>query len=108
MKELEEFKEKPIEIVAEQQQKKEIKHIGQQRKVRGHILWEFNERTRILKRAEFKKTTVYITGTGMSPESVTETHKVVVNESCIYFQAMNEKNARKKLIKSGYSIKEIE
>lgn len=107
MKELEEFKEKPIEIVAEQQQKKEIKHIGQQRKVRGHILWEFNEKTRELKRAQFKKTNVFISAINMSPESITETHKVVVNENCVYFQALNKKNAKKKLKGLGYLIIEL-
>lgn len=104
MKELEEFRELPIEIVAEQQQKKEIKHIGQQRKVPGHILWEFNEKTREIKRAVYKKTNVTITGISMSPESITETHKVVVNENCAYAQAMNKKNARKHFKRMGYEI----
>lgn len=104
MKELEEFKELPIEIVAEQQQKKEIKHIGQQRKVPGHILWEFNEKTREVVRAVFKKTNITITGTSMSPESITETHKVVVKENCSYVQAMNRKNAIKHFKRMGFEF----
>lgn len=102
MRELEEFRELPIEIVAEQQQKKEIKHIGQQRKVPGHILWEFNEKTREIKRAVYKKTNVFISSVNMSPESITETHNVVVNENCAYVQAMNLENARKHFKRMGY------
>lgn len=99
MKELEDFKANQIgvEIKAEAEQKKEIKLVGQQRKVPGLTLWEYNENTKELKKAKFQKVNVMIHGLGMSPESIKNTHKVVVNENCIYFQALNENNAKRKL-----------
>jgi len=33
-----------IEIRAEQEKKKELKLIGQDRKIRGHVLWEYNKK----------------------------------------------------------------
>ena len=86
-----------IEIVEEEQQKKEVKLIGQQRKVPGLILWEFNETTKLIKRAEFKKTSVVISSLSMSPESINRNHKVIVNENCFYIQALNLKNAIKQV-----------
>ena len=105
MKELfkESFDSNKIEIVEEQQQKKEIKLIGQQRKVPGLILWEFNETTRLIQRAKYKMTNVFISSLSMSTESITHTHKVVVNENCVYIQALNLKNAIKHLKRLGYT-----
>lgn len=102
MKELEDFKANQIgvEIKAEAEQKKEIKLIGQQRKVPGLTLWEYNENTKELTKAKFQKVNVMIHGLGMSPESITNTHKVIVNENCVYFQALNRANALRKISKS--------
>lgn len=88
-----------IEIAEEREQKKEIKLIGQQRKIPGLILFEYNEKTKVLQRAQFQKENVVITSLSMSPESIKHQHKVVVNENCVYIQALNEKNALKKVAK---------
>lgn len=105
MKELlrESFKENEIEIREEKQQRKEIKLIGQQRKVPGLTLWEYSEKTGLIEKAKFKKDTLAITSLSMSPESITNTHKVVVNEFCVYVQALNLKNAIKVLKRLGYT-----
>lgn len=98
MRELtQEFKESKVDITAEKQQKKEIKLIGQQRKIPGLSLWEYNEETKELKPAQFKKQDFEITSLSQSPESFNISNKVVVNEHCIYFQALNRKNAERKL-----------
>jgi hypothetical protein len=99
MKELENHKENKIEIVAEQEQRKEIKLIGQQRKVRGLILWEYNTKTLELREAQFKSENVSISSLQVSPELVQRHSRVVVNENCIYIQALNRENAGKKVIK---------
>ena len=98
MKELEDIKADRIEIVAEQQQKKEIKLIDSQRKIRGLILWEFNYKTRELIPAKFQPLSVMISG-GSARIETTEVSKVMVNENCIYLQALNRKNAIKQLNK---------
>lgn len=98
MKELiQDHKETKVEIVSEQQQKKEIKLIGQQRKVPGLTLWEYNEKTNELKPAQYKKEDVVLNSLAPTPEALTKINKVIVNENCIYFQALNLRNARKKL-----------
>lgn len=98
MKELlQEHKDTKVEIVVEKQQKKEIKLIGRQRKIQGLTLWEFNNKSKELKKAEFKKEDVMINSLRQSPEALTKISKVIVNENCIYFQALNIKNAKRKL-----------
>lgn len=98
MKELlRDFTDNNIEIREEAEQRKEIKLLGRQRKIRGLITWEYNEKTHELKRAEYKKEDIVLSSLSMSPESISKVNKVVVNEDCIYFQALNRKNAIKKL-----------
>jgi hypothetical protein len=92
-----ELQESKIEIQTEKEQRKEIKLIGQQRRVRGHILWEFNEKTRELQPATYKKEDVVITSLAPTPEALTKRSKVVIKENCHYFQALNRENALKKL-----------
>lgn len=97
MKELiKDFEENKVEIVAEQQQKKQIKLLGKQRKIRGLKLWEYNSSKNELKEAKFRRTNVVISCLNYSYDR-TETHKVIVNENCVYFQALNRKNAERKL-----------
>lgn len=92
-----------IEIRAEQEKKKELKLISSQRKIRGLILWEYNEVTHILKRAQFKKQDVTITSLDPSAVHLMINNKVEINERCYYVQALNQKNAIKHLKNVGYS-----
>jgi len=104
MKELlRDFTHNNIEIREEQQQKKEIKLLGRQRKVPGLILWEYNERTKLLIEAKYKKEDLVISSLSLSPEDITKSNKVVVNENCVYIQALNFRNAKKKLKKMGHT-----
>lgn len=91
-----------IEIVAEQQQKKEIKLVASQRKIRGLICWEFNEKTRELKPAEYRKVDFMLTSFDPNAVNLDMSYKVDVKEDCTYFQALNRKNAIKHLKKMGY------
>jgi hypothetical protein len=92
MKELiQDFKETKVEITTEQEQKKEIKLIGQQRKIPGLILWEFNYKTKELQPAQFKKEDVVIKSLQPTPEALTKRSNVIVKENCYYFQALNRK-----------------
>lgn len=102
------FQENEVEIVAEQQQKKEIKLIGQQRKIPGHTLFEYNEVTKELIPAKFRPASVMISYSSMEGSQTTTTHTVIINEHCLYVQALNKKNAFKKLTKSGISTPSLE
>ena len=98
MKELlKEFINSQVEIVEEQQQRKEVKLIGQQRKIKGLTLWEYNQKSKELIPAKFQKVSVSISALGDSPLDINDVFKVNIKEGCIYFQALNKKNALKKL-----------
>lgn len=100
MRELtQEYKDTVIEIVEAKEQRKEIKLIGQQRKIKGLTLYEFNEKTKILQEAKFKPMSIFISASLKGSDTV-QTYKCVVNEYCIYFQALNKKNAETKLRKA--------
>lgn len=99
MKELtKEFQDNEIAIVQEAEQKKNLELLRKERKVRGHILWQFNTKTRELTPAKYKAVKIEILG-----NSYNEKFEVVVNENCIYFQSLNRDNA-KKTLKKKHSI----
>ena len=90
-----------VELVSEQQKKKEYKLVGSQRKIPGLILWEYNEKTKVLDRAKYKEDMLVLNT--LDPEKLTGQtikHKVDIRENCIYFQALNKKNAEKRLKKA--------
>ena len=88
---LDQDKNEKIEIVIQKEVKKELKLIGSQRKISGLTLWQFNENTKELTKARFKESS-YVIGGGIKLSVITE-------ENCIYFQALNRKNALKKINK---------
>ena len=84
-----------VEQVAKKQ--KEYKLIGKQRKVAGHTLFEFNRKTKEIKPADIHRECVFDAATG-NPIYKTKTD---VHDGCFYIQALNIKNAEKKLRKLG-------
>ena len=70
---------------------------------KGHFVWEVNENTGDVKKAEFKKATA-IFGASIPPD------ELVVKPNCIYIPALNSKNAIQKYLKdknqSAYYHKE--
>lgn len=78
-------------------QQKEYHRIGRQRKVSGHTLFEFNRKTKEIRPADISREVrvSYING---YPQYITRTE---VHEDCFYLQALNVKNAKKKLVKLG-------
>lgn len=79
--------------------KNEFHLIGSQRKVKGHTLYAFDIVTKELMVATVKREILL----GFDG-NVRYENKLTVEKNCIYFQALNEKNAKKKLLKMGYSI----
>lgn len=82
-----------------QKKKNEFHLIGQERRIKGHTLFCFNLVTREIKFAPM----VQKVELGMDGNPVYK-NNVTVEKDCVYVQALNEKNARKKLIKMGYRL----
>lgn len=86
-------------VAQEQVDKKQKEYhlIGRQRKVSGHTLFEFNRKTKEIRPADISREVrvSYING---YPQYITRTE---VHEDCFYLQALNVKNAKKKLVKLG-------
>lgn len=92
MKELENFKENKVELHQEQNQKVENKFIGTVYIKTGCKLFYFNpENDEMKEQVLVKKGMVDFSG------QVIEAKKAQHNPKYIYFQAINEKNARRKL-----------
>ena len=87
-----------IEQVAKKQ--KEYKLVCSQRKVAGHTLFEFNKSTKEIKPADIKRECIMDFNTN-HPIYKTKTD---IHENCFYIQALNVKNAIKKLKKLGFKI----
>lgn len=82
-----------------QKKKNEFHLVGEQKRVKGHTLFCFNEVTREIKIAPMKQDIVLgLDGAVIYKNSIT------VEKDCIYVQALNVKNAKKKLIKMGYKL----
>lgn len=95
-----------IELVAEQEKKKQLTLIGSQRQIPGLTLWEYNHVTHILDKAQFKKEERFEL-TSLDPEKVNKLihrKKVDIKENCVYTQALNRKNAIKKFKQRGFTI----
>lgn len=82
-----------------QKKKNEFHLVGEERKVKGHTLFCFNEVTKKIKVAPMNQECML----GLDG-SVIYKNNVTVEKDCVYVQALNEKNARKKLIKMGYNL----
>lgn len=88
-----------IRIEQVQKKKNEFHLVGEERRIKGHTLFCFNEVTKKIKVAPMKQEALL----GLDG-SVIYKNNVTVEKDCVYVQALNEKNARKKLIKMGYRL----
>ena len=79
--------------------KNEFHLIGSQRKIKGHTLYAFNTVTKEIKVAPMERKMFF----GFNG-NVTYKNEITVEKDCIYLQALNEKNVRKKLIRIGYCL----
>ena len=81
--------------------KNEFHLIGSQRKIKGHTLFAFNTVTKEIKVAPMERKMFF----GFNG-NVTYKNEITVEKDCIYLQALNEKNVRKRLLRMGYSFTE--
>lgn len=79
--------------------KNEFHLIGSQRKIKGHTLYAFNTVTKEIKVAPMERR-MFLGYDG----AVIYKNEITVEKDCIYLQALNEKNVRKRLLRMGYSL----
>jgi len=89
------LQENKVEINVKKQQ--EIEHLLQGSIVpkKGHFVWEVNEETGVIKKAEYKCDTV-----GYHSMVKKQPDKLIVNPDCVYIPALNPENAKKKYLKN--------
>lgn len=75
--------------------KQEIEYVleGSIKPMPGHFIWELNEETGEIRKAEFKKDTAILLG-ALPPD------ELMVKPDCIYIPALNAENAKKKYLKN--------
>lgn len=77
----------------------EQKLLGSKLLTKGLILWEFNVVDKTLIKAEYSENKIILNTLNKNdPNNVTK-KKIIVKSNCIYIEALNEKNAVKKIIK---------
>lgn len=79
-----------------QKKQHEYRLVGKQRVVKGHTLFEFDRQTKEIRPAQIKRTAIIKT----DGKPVYNT-RADIKQGCFYIQALNAKNAAKKLRKLG-------
>lgn len=79
-----------------QKKKHEFHFIGDERKAKGHTLFAYNTVTKEIKQAPISRTVEI----GIDYQPIYK-NKVCVEKDCIYIQALNKKNAFKRLKREG-------
>lgn len=104
MKELEHIQTPEIQI--EQNIPKKIEFLGSLKKIKGLTMWEFNPVAMTLVEAEYREVKTQInkklhkSWSFIVQTEYTTVHKLIPKEGCVYVQALNKKNAYKKILKS--------
>ncbi len=93
--------EKPLTLPSEHKvelsvkKKQEIEYVlqGTIKPKRGHFIWELNEESGEIKKAQYKRN-IAVFGAKPSPE------ELIINSDCVYIPALNSDNAKKKYLKN--------
>lgn len=100
MKEIQEIQKDVVKTTTEiQQQKTALQFRGTQNHIQGLTVWEFNIDSGILSKAKM------VTNVGLDGAVRKE---VTVSENSFIVQALNIKNATRKINKYGYQVKSVE
>ena len=85
-----------IEAVQGKDQDQQFKFLQSIRKKKGHKVFELNLDTQEIQEAEFHVEKVVDLN-----DALRERRKIIIKKNCLYIQALNEKNALRKVI-NGY------
>lgn len=92
-------KDKVVDV-RQVKQEKEIKLIASQRRIKGLTLYEYDRKTQELRLAKFEPLDAKLKENAKGElEAEKSNHKLVVTEGCYYLQALNPKNAWRKLVR---------
>ena len=91
--------DKPI---VEQNIKKQVNFLSSQRKVKGLTMWEFDPLAMTLEEAKIEDVKVDFADKVYARKIH---HKLIYKEGCVYIQALNKKNAYKKIAKRYKNFK---
>lgn len=87
-------------IEIQKQVKQEYKLIGSMFYQKGHTLFEYNVKTKSIKKATYKM----IEDTIQFNHNPLQKRELIIKQDCYYLQALNMNNALKKLRKIGFDI----
>lgn len=110
MKELSKKTKEETAIVKQAEINKGLKFMGSQRIQKGHTMWQYNLNTGELIAAKMEAEAVMMPERSgfmgiRIPAGTVIKSKIVSEENCQYFPALNRKNAIKKLNKIGLWVK---
>lgn len=89
-----------VRIEREQKKRQEFTFLGSERVVRGHTMFSFNVVTKEIKVAALKHCDTF----DLSKMDVAYNPKIIVEENCVYRQALNKKNLIKRLKREGFAV----
>lgn len=84
-----------VELNVKKRQEIEYVLEGTIKPKKGHFVWELNEETGEIKKAEYKTVTATFNMLSEKPA-----HKLIVNENCVYIPALNKENAKAKYLRN--------
>lgn len=87
-------------VVIEQNVQKQVTLLGSQRKIKGLTMFEFDPIKLTLEPANYKDVQAELNG-----KTTLIRHKLMMKEGCVYIQALNKRNAYKKIAKRYKNFK---
>ena len=98
-------KQNKQEIVAKQQQQREEHFLGKAKHIEGLTWFSFNTKTKAIKKVPILESSKTY---DICKKEATQNRRIQVEESCIYCQALNIKNAKKHVAKKFHiDVKDI-
>ena len=88
-------KEDNVEIGIVEEERKEIKLIGSQRRIPGLTLWEIDDVKKTYCKAQFEKQNIELDFTKDIDGQTKLRQKVLLKDDCFYVQKLNEKSLLK-------------
>ena len=85
---------------------KKLTFINRIRPFKGHIVYKYSYSDNELSLCEFEKSSKEITWEKAIKKDYSQNKKVIVDEGCIYFNALNFRNA-KKILKRDYGLSDL-
>jgi len=93
MKEIEQIDKDRIEIVGQKEQPKETKIVGRMKKIKGLTLYQLDTKSGVISKAKV------VSDTADFKNPNRKIGKAKFEENCLYLQALNIKNAKRKFEK---------